>query len=148
MLTLVASALAGGDCIDDADALRAGRTASAIGCVVKAPSTLRTDLDSTIVAACRRPVQLHHHAPKARSKRLRSIYSERRTRSRASHAGQGTSLGSIAAELNTGGVPPVSGKIWNAQTVRQILCNRAYTGVGGIGRNTTNASKSKERTLR
>ena len=51
-------------------------------------------------------------------------------------AGQGTSLGSIAAELNTGGVPPVSGKIWNAQTVRQILCNRAYTGVGGIGRNT------------
>ena len=64
-------------------------------------------------------------------------------------AGQGTSLGSIAAELNTGGsVPPVSGKIWNAQTVRQILCNRAYTGVGGIGRNTTNASKSKERTLR
>ena len=26
MLTLVASALAGGDCIDDADALRAGRT--------------------------------------------------------------------------------------------------------------------------
>ena len=40
MLTLVASALAGGDCIDDADALRAGGTASAIGCVVKAPSTL------------------------------------------------------------------------------------------------------------
>ncbi len=40
MLTLVASALAGGDCIDDADALRTGRTADAIGCVVKAPSTL------------------------------------------------------------------------------------------------------------
>ena len=35
MLTLVASALAGGDCIDDADALRAGGTACAIGCAVK-----------------------------------------------------------------------------------------------------------------
>ena len=31
MLTLVASALAGGDCIDDADALRAGRTSSVLG---------------------------------------------------------------------------------------------------------------------
>ena len=42
LLTLMASALAGGDCIDDADALRAGGTAaSAIGCVVKAPSTPR-----------------------------------------------------------------------------------------------------------
>ena len=40
MLTLVASALAGGDCIDDADVLRTGRTADAVGCVVKAPSTL------------------------------------------------------------------------------------------------------------
>ena len=37
MLTLVASALAGGDCIDDADVLRTGGTAGAIGCVVKAP---------------------------------------------------------------------------------------------------------------
>ena len=40
MLTLVASALAGGDCIDDADLLRTGGTAGAIGGVVKAPSTL------------------------------------------------------------------------------------------------------------
>ena len=40
MLTLVASALAGGDCIDDADALRAGGTARVLGCVIKAPSTL------------------------------------------------------------------------------------------------------------
>ena len=39
VMTLVASALAGGDCIDDADVLRTGRTAGAIGCVVKAPST-------------------------------------------------------------------------------------------------------------
>ena len=46
MLTLVASALAGGDCIDDADVLRTGRTASALGCVVKAPSTLGTFLRS------------------------------------------------------------------------------------------------------
>ena len=45
-LTLVASALAGGDCIDDADALRTGGTASAIGFVVKAPSTLGTFLRS------------------------------------------------------------------------------------------------------
>ena len=40
LLTLVASALAGGDCIDDADALRAGGTDRVLGCVVKAPSTL------------------------------------------------------------------------------------------------------------
>ena len=46
MLTLVASALAGGDCIDDADALRAGRTTSVLGCMVKAPSTLGTFLRS------------------------------------------------------------------------------------------------------
>ena len=36
-------ALAGGDCIDDTDALRAGRTARVLDCVVKAPSPpLRT----------------------------------------------------------------------------------------------------------
>ena len=40
IVTLVASALAGGDCIDDVDVLRTGGTAGAIGCVVKAPSTL------------------------------------------------------------------------------------------------------------
>ena len=41
MMTLVASALAGGDCIDAADdVLRTGGTAGAIGCAVKAPSTL------------------------------------------------------------------------------------------------------------
>ncbi len=46
MLTLVASALAGGDCIDNADVLRTGGTARALGCVVKAPSTLGTFLRS------------------------------------------------------------------------------------------------------
>ncbi len=46
LLTLVASALAGGDCIDDADALRAGGTEQALGCAVKAPSTLGTFLRS------------------------------------------------------------------------------------------------------
>ena len=46
LLTLVASALVGGDCIDDADALRRGGTASILGCVVKAPSTLGTFLRS------------------------------------------------------------------------------------------------------
>ncbi len=45
-LTLVASALAGGDCIDDADALRAGGTEQVLGCVIKAPSTLGTFLRS------------------------------------------------------------------------------------------------------
>ena len=46
LLTLVASALAGGECIDDADALRSGGTASVLGCTVKAPSTLGTFLRS------------------------------------------------------------------------------------------------------
>ena len=45
-LTLVASALAGGDCIDNADALRAGGTEQVLGCAVKAPSTLGTFLRS------------------------------------------------------------------------------------------------------
>ena len=41
MMTLLASALAGGDCIDDADVLRTGGTAYTLGCAVKAPSTPR-----------------------------------------------------------------------------------------------------------
>ena len=43
---LVASALAGGDCIDDADVLRTGGTACTLGGTVKAPSTLGTFLRS------------------------------------------------------------------------------------------------------
>ena len=46
LLTLVASALAGGDCIDDTDALRAGGTDRVLGCAIKAPSTLGTFLRS------------------------------------------------------------------------------------------------------
>ena len=46
LMSLVASALAGGDCIDDADVLRSGGTAKVLGCVVKAPSTLGTFLRS------------------------------------------------------------------------------------------------------
>ena len=46
LMTLVASALAGGDCIDDADALRSGSTGRVLGCVVKAPSTLGAFLRS------------------------------------------------------------------------------------------------------
>lgn len=46
LLTLVQSALAGGDCIDDANALRAGGTAAVLGHRVKAPSTLGTFLRS------------------------------------------------------------------------------------------------------
>jgi Transposase DDE domain group 1 len=44
LATLVASALAGGDCIDDAAALRAGRTEIVLGHPIKAPSTLGTFL--------------------------------------------------------------------------------------------------------
>ena len=46
IMTLVASALAGGDCIDDADALRTGGTAHVLGFTAKAPSTLGTFLRS------------------------------------------------------------------------------------------------------
>ena len=46
VMTLVASALAGGDCIDDADVLRTGGTACTLGGTVKAPSTLGTFLRS------------------------------------------------------------------------------------------------------
>ena len=52
LLTLVASALAGGDCIAAADVLRAGGTSGAIGCVVKAPSTLGTLIGVGIFAPC------------------------------------------------------------------------------------------------
>jgi hypothetical protein len=44
LLTLVHSMLAGGDCIDDADLLRCGQTASVLGHRVMAPSTLGTFL--------------------------------------------------------------------------------------------------------
>ena len=46
LLTLLLSALAGGDSIDDADALRAGATGRVLGFTVKAPSTLGTFLRS------------------------------------------------------------------------------------------------------
>ena len=46
MMTLGASALAGGDCIDAADVLRAGGTARVLGFTAKAPSTLGTFLRS------------------------------------------------------------------------------------------------------
>src|SRR5664280_689303 len=46
VLTLVMSALAGGDCIDDAGTLRAGKTAGVLGFALKAPSTLGTFLRS------------------------------------------------------------------------------------------------------
>jgi hypothetical protein len=45
-MTLIHSALADGDCIDDADALRAGATAAVLGHAVLAPSTLGTFLRS------------------------------------------------------------------------------------------------------
>ena len=41
LMTLVASAMVGGDCIDDADVLRTGGTACTLGGTVKAPSTPR-----------------------------------------------------------------------------------------------------------
>ena len=45
-MTLVHAMLAGGDCIDDADVLRCGQTASVLGHRVMAPSTLGTFLRS------------------------------------------------------------------------------------------------------
>jgi hypothetical protein len=45
-MTLIHSALADGDCIDDADGLRAGKTAAVLGHAVLAPSTLGTFLRS------------------------------------------------------------------------------------------------------
>src|SRR5437868_4393220 len=46
VMTLVHSLLVGGDCIDDADVLRAGSTAAVLGHRVMAPSTLGTFLRS------------------------------------------------------------------------------------------------------
>lgn len=45
-MTLIHSALAGGDCIDDADRMRVAETASVLGHGVRAPSTLGTFLRS------------------------------------------------------------------------------------------------------
>ena len=39
-MSLAASVLADSDCIDDADALCADRTATVLGCTIRAPSTL------------------------------------------------------------------------------------------------------------
>ena len=44
--TLMASALAGGECIEDADALGAGGTGRVLGCKMKAPFTFGTFLRS------------------------------------------------------------------------------------------------------
>ncbi len=52
-MTLIHSVLAGGDCIDDADALRAGDTEIALGHGVLAPSTLGTFLRSFTWGHCR-----------------------------------------------------------------------------------------------
>ena len=52
MLTPAASALAIGDCIDDVDALRAGGTGQALGCMVKTPSTFGNFLRSFREAKC------------------------------------------------------------------------------------------------
>lgn len=45
-MTLIHSLLAGGDCIDDADALRSGATGAVLGHALRAPSTLGTFLRS------------------------------------------------------------------------------------------------------
>ncbi len=52
-LTVIMSALAGGDCIDDADALRAGGSAAVLGHALRAPSTLGTFLRSFSFAHAR-----------------------------------------------------------------------------------------------
>ena len=45
-MTVISSAVAGGDCIDDADVLRSGGTEAVLGHAVRAPSTLGTYLRS------------------------------------------------------------------------------------------------------
>ncbi len=52
LLTLVMSALAGGDHIDHANALRAGDTGRVLGFTVKAPSTLGTSCAASAGATC------------------------------------------------------------------------------------------------
>ena len=90
IVTLVASALAGGDCIDDADVLRTGGTASALGCVVKAPSTLGTFLR---IRRRRRGPGLAAHRRDGQRSRLR---------------GQGAiHPGDLPAQLPVGPRPPV-----------------------------------------
>ena len=68
IVTLVASALAGGDCIDDADVLHTGGTARTLGGTVKAPST-PGDLPAELPVGARPPTgplrqlplsRLHH----------------------------------------------------------------------------------------
>ena len=58
-LSLVLSALAGGDCIDDADALRAGATGRVLGFRIKAPSNAGDVPAQLPLASCApaRPVQ-------------------------------------------------------------------------------------------
>ncbi len=66
LLTLICSSLTGGDCIDDADVLRAGDTARILGFKVKAPSTLGT-FPSRVQMAQRTPAGRHQQdCPKAR----------------------------------------------------------------------------------
>ena len=63
IVTLVASAMAGGDCIDATDASCTGRTARVLGCVIKAPSTLGTFLRSFRWG----PTSVRFNQPKVRS---------------------------------------------------------------------------------
>jgi hypothetical protein len=70
LCTLVASALAGGDCIDDAAALRAGGTGNVLGFTVKAASALGTFLRSfrrrLECAARGGPLRVAHRARRRR----------------------------------------------------------------------------------
>ena len=65
MLTLVALSLAGGDCMDDADALRAGGTGRVLGCMVKARRRDQV-LDAVLLAAGRDGGQVIPCRPGAR----------------------------------------------------------------------------------
>jgi hypothetical protein len=71
LLTLVMSALAGGDCIDDADALRAGGTGRILGFAVKAASTLGTFLRSFRWGHVRRPLPDRDDRPRPLCRRDR-----------------------------------------------------------------------------
>ena len=82
LLTLVMSALAGGDCIDDANALRAGGTERVLGFRVKAASTLGADPPPAA------PIEYRNHPPGVhRGRGLSALAGQRTTLAWCCHPG-------------------------------------------------------------
>ena len=126
MLTLVASALAGGDCIDD-DVLRTGGGACAPGCVLKAPSTLGAFLPSF-----RQTGPLSHGRPLLMAVRgVESNISNLPTRGAQTASVSGGLFISVRRGVPSGGaagVLPVQGR---ADGVGQSVLAPSNTGVEG-----------------